>query len=125
MSDRIVVRLSNLGVSYRRKKGFMRHEYFWALKNITFDVCAGEVLGIIGRNGAGKSTLLSVLSNIISPDEGEISFHHDCYASLLSLQPGFVGQLTGRANIILGGMLLGMSRKHMQEEMENINSFSA
>lgn len=120
-----IIELFNVSIKLRRKKGLLRHEYFWVIKDISFNIYNGETLGIIGRNGAGKSTLLSLLSGIISPDLGKIYYaKKDFSASLLSLQLGFVGQLTGRANIILGGLMLGMSRSEVNEKSADIIKFS-
>lgn len=125
MNKECLVELFNVGIKLRQKKGLLRHEYFWAIKNISFKILIGETLGIIGSNGAGKSTLLSLLSGIISPDLGQIYYgKKDFSASLLSLNLGFVGQLTGRENIFLGGLLLGMSRSEVNEKTEDIIKFS-
>lgn len=100
-----------------------RPEEFWALRNITFDVEAGRVLGIIGPNGSGKSTLLRVLARILSPDEGELELHGQV-SSLLSLGAGFQPELTGLENIYYNGMLLGLSRAEIEERRESIIEFA-
>ncbi len=94
-------------------------ERFWALKDISFDVKQGEVLGIIGRNGAGKSTLLKVLSRITSPTEGR-AVTRGRVASLLEVGTGFHPELTGRENIYLNGAILGMSRMEIDTCFEQI-----
>ncbi|MBP9789270.1 MAG: ATP-binding cassette domain-containing protein, partial [Bacteroidia bacterium] len=90
-------------------------EVFWALKNISFNVNAGESIGIIGKNGAGKSTLLKVLSKITPPTEGKI-ISRGRIASLLEVGTGFHPELTGRENVYLNGSILGMKQKEIQNQ---------
>lgn len=94
-----------------------------AVKGVSFNVNEGEIMGIIGKNGSGKSTLLRAIANIFTPDEGSIDLHNKSI-SLLSIGVGFNGNLTGRKNIILSGLLLGFSEKFVKEKMEEIISFS-
>jgi lipopolysaccharide transport system ATP-binding protein len=98
-------------------------ESFWALRNITFDVQKGEVLGIIGRNGAGKSTLLKILSQITYPTEGEIVLRGRV-GSLLEVGTGFHPDLTGRENIYLNGAILGMTRREIDSKFDAIVKFA-
>ena len=96
----------------------------WALRNATFDLHPGEVIGIVGRNGSGKSTLLKILSRITEPTEG----HADVYGrvgSLLEVGTGFHSELTGRENIFLNGAILGMSRRDIARELDAIVAFAA
>ncbi|EEF62377.1 ABC transporter ATP-binding protein [Pedosphaera parvula] len=104
----------------RRKAG---EEEFWALKNVSFDIKQGEVVGVIGRNGAGKSTLLKILSRITEPTEGRIKIRGRV-ASLLEVGTGFHPELTGRENIYLNGAILGMSRMEIKRRFDEIVAFA-
>ena len=96
---------------------------FWALKNLNLDVYKGDTLGIIGLNGAGKSTLLKILSRVTAPTEGEITIDGRI-SSMLEVGTGFHGELTGRENIYLNGAILGMSKKEINNKIEQIIDFS-
>lgn len=98
-------------------------ERFWALKNISFDVKEGEVLGIIGRNGAGKSTLLKILSRVTTPTEGKVKIRGRI-ASLLEVGTGFHPELTGRENVYLNGMIHGMTKAEIKNKFDEIVDFS-
>jgi lipopolysaccharide transport system ATP-binding protein len=101
-----------------------RREAFWALKDVDFEISAGEVVGIIGRNGAGKSTLLRVLSRITRPTVGHAELHGRV-GSLLEVGTGFHPELTGRENIYLNGAILGMTRREIARKFDEIVAFAA
>ncbi len=96
---------------------------FWALKDIFFEVYKGQALGIIGRNGAGKTTLLNIISGVISPTHGEISVNGKVLG-LFNLGVGFQDELTGKENIFLNGIILGFTRKEIEDKLEAIIDFS-
>jgi lipopolysaccharide transport system ATP-binding protein len=98
-------------------------EEFWALKDVTFDVRRGDVLGILGRNGAGKSTLLKILSRITDPTEGRVTIKGRV-ASLLEVGTGFHPELSGRQNIYLNGAILGMTRAETRRKFDQIVEFA-
>ena len=104
-------------------KGKLKYKEFWALKNVSFTVRPGEVLGIIGRNGAGKSTILKVISGILKPTEGSVSVRGNI-VPMLELGSGFDFDLTGRENIYLNGSILGYSSHFLDEKYDEIVSFS-
>ncbi len=103
--------------------GLKKKEAFWALRNISFSVERGEVIGVVGSNGAGKSTLLKILSQITPPTEGEIILRGRV-GSLLEVGTGFHPELTGRENIFLNGAILGMKRKEIAKKFDEIVAFA-
>jgi lipopolysaccharide transport system ATP-binding protein len=106
-----------------RTQGAAKGEQVWALKDITFEVKKGEVLGIIGKNGAGKSTLLKLLSRVTAPTTGSIKIKGRV-ASLLEVGTGFHPEMTGRENIFMNGTILGMTRNDVNGKLEEIVDFA-
>ena len=94
-----------------------------AVNDVSFEVPTGTVLGIIGANGAGKSTLMRTIAGILPPSQGRVEVHGQV-STLLSLGVGFNGQLTGRENVVLGGLARGLSREQVQDKYEQIAEFS-
>lgn len=114
--------------SYSIKKNLLRrkrseNELFRAVKNVSFKLNKGEILGIIGKNGSGKSTLLKAIAGIFTPDEGSVNLHDNSVA-LLAIGVGFIKELTGRENILLSGLLLGFTEAEIKGRMDEIIEFS-
>ena len=107
----------------QRLRGKLQYTEFEALKNVTFDVNRGEVVGLIGNNGAGKSTLLKVISGILKPTEGTVTVAGNI-APMLELGSGFDFDMTGRENIFLNGAILGYSDEFLKSKYDEIVEFS-
>ena len=147
--DDVAIRVEGLGKSYRLRKstgseGYRtlrdemvqlprrlwsalrsgrQEEEFWALRDVSFEVKRGEVLGVIGRNGAGKSTLLKILSRIVEPTSGGVDLHGRV-GSLLEVGTGFHPELNGRENIFLSGAMMGMRRHEVRARFDEIVEFA-
>lgn len=132
-----IIEVHNLGVEfYRGKKRRMSlremvlqgkntspSDTFWALKDISFDVPAGEAVGLIGGNGSGKSTLLKMIAGVLIPDEGYTKVRGDV-APLIELTGGFLGELTARENIYLAGGLHGLGTREIDDRYDEIVEFA-
>jgi ABC-2 type transport system ATP-binding protein len=101
----------------------LRTDDFWALRNVSFKIKAGDAVGVIGKNGTGKSTLLKLIAGVLIPDEGSI-VTHGRVAPLLELSAGFSHDLTGRENVQIVGALHGLSRAEVRDKMPDIIAFS-
>ena len=117
---RILNSTSVRGRVWEKKKHNLMHE---AVKDLSFSVDRGEVLGIVGKNGSGKSTLLRSIAGIFAPNAGEIDLHGHT-VSLMALGIGFISRLSGRENIVLSGMLLGFSEREVEDKVQEIIDFS-
>ena len=104
-------------------KGKIKYEEFWALKDVSFEIARGEVVGIIGHNGAGKSTLLKVISGILKPTKGKLEIKGNI-VPMLELGSGFDYDLTGRENIFLNGAILGYTESYLKSKYNEIVEFS-
>jgi lipopolysaccharide transport system ATP-binding protein len=110
-------------VYYSKRNGIFSKTKFWALKNLSLEVCRGETLGIVGHNGAGKTTLMQILAGIIAPNEGTYNDYGHRVSSL-SLSVGFSKHLTGKENAIISGMLMGMDKSLVLKRIDAIKAFS-
>ena len=108
---------------FKSKKNKTKKEEFWALKNVSFDVKKGEVVGFIGSNGAGKSTLLKIIAGVMKPTEGKLEVGGNI-CPMIELGAGFDMDLTARENIYLNGSVLGYSKEFIQQKFDEIVEFS-
>ena len=116
-----IATLDHIGLNYARQGGLpWRSTPFWALQDVSFTINKGDTLGVIGRNGAGKSSLLRVIAGIMLPDRGSIERAPGTRCATLSFGAGFEPRLTGRQNIVLSGLQLGMNRRHLLEREQQI-----
>ncbi len=130
----IAIEVKNLCIGYKNIKAYsikksllrlkkVQVEEFQAVKNVSFTVPKGQIMGIIGKNGSGKSTMLRAIAGIFSPDSGTIDLKGHT-VSLLSIGVGFQKEVTGRENILLSGMLLGFSEEEIRSKMDEIIEFA-
>ncbi len=137
METPVVISVEDAGIRFRRNRRSRRSfkdllsgrqrrtrpGEFWALRNVSFSVHAGESIGVVGRNGQGKSTLLKLVAEVILPDEGEVAVRGGV-APLIEITGGFVDDLTVRDNVYLTAGLHGMSRAEIDERFEEIIDFA-
>ena len=118
--EEMIFDLQNIGMFYQKAASLpWKGNKYWALHDVSFKVYRGQTVGIIGRNGAGKSTLLKIMAGIIKPDKGKVN-RAKVTITMQSLGAGFEPRLTGRQNIFLSGLLLGMEKKHIQKCVDKI-----
>jgi len=123
MIDSYAIKLSNVGIAYAKGMNIFTRKKKWVLNDVSLEIPHGETLGVLGRNGVGKSTLLQLLAGMIVPDKGNIDFKVN-RVSLLALQVGFLAHLSGRDNVILSAMFLGMSKNKILKKMDEVIEFS-
>lgn len=138
MDEKMMVQVENVSMGFKmsndrvgslkeffvaKLKRKLTYHRFWALKDVSFNVCKGETIGIIGKNGSGKSTLLKVISGIMRPTEGRVIVKGKI-APMLELGSGFDMEMTGKENIFLNGAILGFSEETLKEKYEEIVEFS-
>ena len=132
-NNETAISVKNLDIMYKDvrtfslRRGELKNisgaKLFHAVKNVSFEIKKGEIVGICGKNGSGKSTLLRAIAGIFSPDNGYIDLHNNT-VSLLSIGVGFQRTLSGYENIFLSGLLLGYTEEQIEEKIQEIIDFS-
>ena len=122
MTDLITIK--NISCNFKIRKSKIHFKSYQALKDISFILKEGDILGIIGKNGAGKSTLLKLIAKILLPDSGHIIYHKPVTVSLLTLRLGFFSTLSGYDNAIIGALLLGYTKQQAVAKLPGIIAFS-
>ena len=120
------VEIEGLWEGYRPKTKWgrvRRHEWHWALRDVSLEVAAGEALGVVGGNGSGKTTLLRCVAGVIRPTRGQLRVHGRV-SSLIDLAAGVSRDLTGHENLVIGGVLLGLTRAELKARYDDIVAFS-
>lgn len=137
VAEQTIISAQGLGVRFRRNRGSRRSfkdlfagrsrrnrpGEFWALRNVSFEVRAGEAIGVVGRNGQGKSTLLKLVAGVLFPDEGGVQVHGGV-APLIEITGGFVGDLTVRDNVHLAAGLHGLGKREIADRFDSIIDFA-
>ncbi len=134
MKSDVSITVKNLTIKYKNLKSYSikrnllsfnksKSDFINAVDDVSFEVKRGEIVGVIGSNGSGKSTLLRAISGVFSPDEGTIDLHGNS-VSLSSIGVGFKGDLSGRENILISGMLLGFTEEELMEKQDQIIEFA-
>lgn len=135
MTDDIAIKFEGVSKKFKRGRKLLlkealvdmfkpgKTEWFWALKDVNFSVNKGETIGIIGPNGSGKSTILKLISGFMIPEKGKI-FVNGKVSPLIELGAGFHPELTGAENLILNGVILGLTRKDVEKRFESIVDFA-
>ena len=122
-NPRVMISVEDVDLAYQKGRSFFRKKSKQIFKGLSFQVCEGDSLGIVGRNGAGKSTLLRLLAGVIAPDKGKVR-SDGVSSALLALGVGFNHQLDGKINVLLNGMLLGFSKREVESKLSEIVEFS-
>jgi lipopolysaccharide transport system ATP-binding protein len=122
-NPRVMISVEDVDLAYQKGRSLFRKRTKQVFKGLSFQVCEGDSLGLVGRNGAGKSTLLRLLAGVIAPDKGKVR-REGVSSALLALGVGFNHQLDGKINVLLNGMLLGFSKREVESKLSEIIEFS-